>query len=161
MCCLRAWQDVRDVGLTIVGDGPERAALEAAAPPNVTFAGQLPAEAVRRRMLDAQFLVMPSIWYEGFPMTIVEAYAAGLPVLASRIGSLAEIVEDGRTGRHFAAGDSTDLSRIVNELAVRPETVSDYGRAARQAYENRYSPAQGLATLEAIYDAALAEASRR
>ena len=64
-------------------------------------------------MQDASLLVMPSKWYEGLPMTIVEAFATGLPVVASGIGSLAELVRDGQTGRLCRPGDPQRTGRCA------------------------------------------------
>lgn len=158
---LRAWRKIGSMDLSIVGDGPERAALQAAAPANVRFLGQLPAEAVREQMMAAQLFVMPSICYEGFGLTLIEAFAAGLPVIASRLGSLAEIVGDGVEGRLFAPGDSDALAAAVTELAGAPDGGASYGRAGRAAYERLYTPERGIGQLEAIYAAALAEAGAR
>jgi glycosyltransferase involved in cell wall biosynthesis len=93
-------------------------------------------------------------------MTIVEALSAGLPVVASRIGSLAEIVREGVVGRQFATGDSNELAKTVNELATTPVALIAMGEAARHDYETHYTPTQGLQALEAIYQAALGEAAR-
>jgi glycosyltransferase involved in cell wall biosynthesis len=155
---LRSWAHV-DTPLTIVGDGPERERLKAMAPANVRFVGHQAPDVVRQYMLSSEYLVVPSIWYEGFPMTIVEAYAAGLPVVASRIGSLAEVVNDDVEGRLFEPGDSNELASIANGLAGRPDTLSRYSASARKAYEQLYTPERGLKTLEAIYDDALREAA--
>src|SRR5712692_7087883 len=90
------------VPIRIVGDGPLRAELEATAPKTVAFLGHLSRDAVLAEMARALCLVVPSIWYENFPMTLVEACAVGLPAIVSRLGALPEIVEDGITGLHVA-----------------------------------------------------------
>lgn len=157
---MRAWQQVGGMPLSIIGEGPERAALEAMAPGNVRFLGQLSAERVAEEMGAAQMLLVPSLWYEGFPMTIVEAFAAGLPVVASDIGSLSEIVTEGELGRRFAPNDHVRLAAIVNELQVRPDLLARYGQSARAAYERLYTPERNLAMLEAIYRDAIGERRR-
>ncbi len=68
-------------------------------------------------------LVVPSLWYENSPLVIQEAYAVGLPVVASRLGALVEKVQDGRTGYLFAPGDSVDLARVLREIVERPERL--------------------------------------
>jgi glycosyltransferase involved in cell wall biosynthesis len=154
---LRAWREVSGMALTVIGDGPERAALEAMAPDNVTFFGQLGPDKVAEHMRSAQMLIVPSVWYEGFPMTIIEAFAAGLPVIASDLGSLREIVTDGVLGRRFAPKDHAALAGIINSAAAQPEQLAAWGRAARAAYEQRYTAAQNLTMLEAIYRDVLTE----
>ena len=157
---LDAWRRLPEVALTVVGEGPERTRLEAIAPPNVTFAGALPPEAVRSHMLAAQCLVLPSIWYEGFPMTIVEAFAAGLPVIASRLGSMEEIIDEGLNGLTFTAGNPAELASIVGAAFANSGTLSGMGLAARQTYDTLYTPQVNLVQLEAIYADAIAAAKQ-
>jgi glycosyltransferase involved in cell wall biosynthesis len=84
-------------------------------------------------------------------MALVEAYAAGVPVIASRLGSLEELVEDGRTGLHVAPGDATDLARALAWSHDHPEDMQRMGEAARHRYEERYTPEANYAQLMAIY----------
>lgn len=135
---MHAWHGI-DCDLRVVGGGPLAAPLAAAAPANVTFLGPLAPEAVRAEMARARCLVLPSTCYENFPLVVAEAYAAGLPVLASRIGSLAEIVRDRETGRLFAPADPADIARVVREALDRPQELARLSLGARQAFEERYS----------------------
>lgn len=116
---LEAWkrmEEKNEVKLLIIGDGPEKDKLfHLFANDSVQFLGSQPADKVLELMKHALYLVVPSIWYEGFPMTIVEAYSVGTPVLSSRIGSLQEIVEDGRTGFHFTHDDIDDMKRVLSQ----------------------------------------------
>lgn len=153
---IAAWRDIPDIVLTIVGDGPQRRTLEASAPANVHFAGQVAPEKVRGYMQDAEALILPSLSYEGFPRTVAEAYATGLPVLSSDIGSLSEIVVSGETGRHFAAGSPTSLANCVVAAFGEAGLLAELGRGARLAYEQHYSSAINLVKLEEVYAAALA-----
>ena len=102
-------------------------------------------------MRGALYLVVPSIWYENFPRTIVEAYSCGLPVIASRIGALAEIVEDGVTGLLFEPGDARDLARKLQWAEDHPEAMREMGRAARAAYDSHYTPERNYQQLMEIY----------
>jgi glycosyltransferase involved in cell wall biosynthesis len=148
---LRAWSDLR-VPLTVVGDGPLRAQIRG---PNVTAAGALQKAEVVRHMRQAQFLVMPSEWYEGFPMVLAEAFACALPVLTSKIGSLAEIVEDGLTGLHFEPGNAGDLSEKAHWMAQHPDECARMGRTARETFMARYTPERNYDLLLEVYSSLL------
>ena len=156
---VESWVRLPHIPLTIIGDGPEREALKQMAPSNVTFRGALPADQVRIAMAAAQALIMPSVWYEGFPMTLVEAFSVGTPVIASRIGSLAELIREGITGRAFEPGNVEDLAKVVQGTFARPDLLRDMGSAAHHEYEQLYTPSTNLARLEGIYQEAVSEAA--
>ena len=139
--------------LRVAGTGPAQAAL--AGLPSITSLGAMPSSAVAFEMARAVALVLPSIWYENFPRTLVEAYAAGLPVLASRIGALAELVEDGVTGLLFNPGDSADLAAKMTWALGHPDAMVEMGRAARRVYESKYTPEVNYEQLIGIYEQAL------
>lgn len=153
---ISAWHGV-DIPLTIIGDGPQRERLEAAAAANVTFTGWLEAPAVAAAMSRAMVVIVPSLWFENYPMTVVEAMALGTPVIASRLGSLEEIVRHGQTGLHFTAGDDEDLARVVRAACSAPDRLREMGRKAREVYERQLAPERNLAMLASIYDAVLDE----
>ncbi|GMN13368.1 glycosyltransferase family 4 protein [Altererythrobacter sp. MTPC7] len=150
-----AWRGVPDLRLTLVGDGPLRRDLEERAPANVFFAGHTDAAGVARYMAGAKLLVMPSLWYEGFPLTIVEAFARGLPVIASDIGSLGEIGEGGRTARLVPPGDGPALVAAVRELEQDEAALGQLAENARAAFEKKHSASANLVQLEQIYEDAL------
>lgn len=158
---LDAWRNLPDVPLTVIGDGPDRARLQAVAPQNVQFLGSQPSDQVRRAMASASCLIMPSVWYEGFPMTLVEAFSVGTPIIASRLGSLGELIAEGITGLTFDPGSASDLVRAVRQALVDPKKLSSMGTAARETYVQHYTPENNLVRLEAIYDLALADARQR
>ncbi len=119
------------------------------------YVGFQPAEAVAGLLARAAYLVVPSVWYEGFPRTIVEAYAAGVPVIASRLGSLAEIVRDGQTGMLFDPGNVDDLAAKLQWAQSHPQALRAMGQAARQTYEEHYTPERNYAQLLRIYESVL------
>jgi glycosyltransferase involved in cell wall biosynthesis len=88
-------------------------------------------------------------------MCIVEAFACGVPVLCSRLGSLAEIVEDRRSGLHFHPGDSADLARQVQWAWHQPLELEHMGRTARAKYESDYTAEKNYSLLMKIYEQAL------
>ncbi|WP_119155418.1 glycosyltransferase [Caldimonas tepidiphila] len=143
------------VALTVVGDGKLAPQARAAFGPH--WLGFRPPAEVMERMQRALYLVVPSLWYENFPRTIVEAFACGLPVIASRIGALAEIVRDGRTGLLFDPGQPSDLASKLAWADEHPEAMKRMGRAARAEYEARYTPARNLEQLLEIYRDAIAD----
>lgn len=144
--------------LRVAGDGPEAALLAGVS--GVVRLGNLPGERVRDEMTRALALVVPSIWYENFPRTIVEAFACGLPVVASRIGALADIVTDGVTGVLFEPGNSRDLADKLAWVLANPGKMEEMGRSARAQYEAEFSGAVNYRRLTEIYEEALAESGR-
>ena len=154
---LLAWRNIRGMPLKILGDGPLRGELESKAREygcDVDFMGSLNRIKVFSVLNNARILVMPSEWYETFGMVVLEAYACGTPVVASRIGSLAEIVLDGETGLHFKAGDPVDLAQRVSHLAERPELAHRMGRRAREIFLEKYTAEKNLELLMEIYSRA-------
>jgi glycosyltransferase involved in cell wall biosynthesis len=164
MMLIDAWKRLApSPQLDIVGDGPERAGMEAAAAAirNVNFRGRLTRDETLSAFKRAQFLVFPSGWYEGMPMTILEAFACGVPVIASRLGTMAEIVSDGRTGLHFTAGDPADLARAVAWAFAHPKEMEAMGRAARKEFEAKYTGCRNYDMLMTIYSDAIEAAGRK
>lgn len=144
-----------DARLRVAGDGPEAGLLDGVA--GVTKLGSLPGEAVRQEMSRAAALVVPSIWYENFPRTIVESFACGLPVIASRIGALADIVRDGETGLLFEPGNPCDLADKMAWALTHPEQMATMGRNAREQYEAEFSAEVNYRRLMEIYQEAIDE----
>jgi glycosyltransferase involved in cell wall biosynthesis len=138
--------------LAVVGDGPLRAALEGH--PRIELRGWLDPTEVYRAMRESAFLVMPSLWYEGFPRTLVEAYACGLPVIASSLGALSELVSDRRTGLLFEPGSVDDLARKIRWAEEHPAETRQMGEQARREYELKYTPEINYTQLMSIYDSA-------
>ncbi|MBD2435976.1 glycosyltransferase family 4 protein [Nostoc sp. FACHB-110] len=149
------------IPLKVVGDGPLRQELQqqviqAGYENLIEFLGYQDKLVVNQLMIDAQLLIFPSIWYEGFPVTIIEAFAASLPVVVPKLGSMAEIVEDKVNGLHYAAGKYQDLAEKINLAINQPELLAAMGRNARLAYEKKYSPAVNYQELMAIYQRVIA-----
>ncbi|MCU0895079.1 MAG: glycosyltransferase family 4 protein [Rhodospirillales bacterium] len=150
---LRAWEGL-EIPLLVAGDGPMRAAVEASPSPHVKSLGWRSGAEVAAEMGRCRFMVMPSEWYEGFPMTLVEAFSQGRPVLVSKLGSMAEVIEDGVTGLHVNPGDPADLAAKVRWAYDHPDAVAQMGRNARAVYEARYTAEQNYTQLMAIYEQA-------
>jgi glycosyltransferase involved in cell wall biosynthesis len=163
---LSAWRGMQaKIPIRIAGDGPllEKLSREIgdSSLVHIELVGHRPPDEVRALMQGARFLVFPSMWYEGFPMTVVEAFAGGLPVVASRLGSMAEIVQDGVTGLHFEPGNAADLAAKVERAWNHPEELACMGRAARTEYEAKYQPSTNYEMLMDIYRGAMARRARQ
>jgi glycosyltransferase involved in cell wall biosynthesis len=161
---LTAWQRLHtSIPLLIIGDGPERPKLEAEAArlglADVHFRGFQGRTETLLAMKAAKFLVFPSIWYEPFGMTIVEAFACGKPIICSRLGAIPEMVEDGRTGLHFTPGDSHDLAEKAAWAWSHPEQLRSMGNEARNEFEQKYTAETNYPILMRIYEHALGERS--
>lgn len=151
----RAWADCHGMNLRVIGAGPDGAALESRA--GVRMLGQQTPLQVHAEMGGATALVLPSICYENFPRTLVEAFGAGLPVIASRIGALAELVEHGKTGLLFEPGDAQDLARTLRWAHEHPQQMAQMGEHARARYESHYTPDINYRQLMTIYRSAIDE----
>lgn len=140
------------LSVRVVGEGPAAGVL--AAIPGVTMLGPLAPADVYREMQQAQALVLPSIWYENFPRTLVEAYANGLPVVASRLGAMAELVVEGQTGVLFTPGDAEELVHALSWLAEHPDEARAMGLRGRAKFEAHYQGDANYRMLMNIYEEA-------
>jgi glycosyltransferase involved in cell wall biosynthesis len=162
---LAAWElDPALPPLTIVGDGPMKGQVAAAAAQDsrISCLGELSNTEAQRVIGNAAALLMPSLWYETFGRTIAEAYATGTPVVASRLGAMAELVDDGVTGALFTAGDAKDLAAKVAHVTSAGDADCEAMRtAARRAYESRFMPQHNYSRLLEIYAIALESSQQR
>ena len=127
--------------LAIVGNGPARESLEAQfAGTNTVFMGYMQGEALSQAYASADIFVFPSA-LETFGLVVVEAMAAGLPVVASRVGGVRDVVEEGRTGYTFDSGDIDSLIAGVRQIAASRDRITEMGRAARAFAETQTWPA--------------------
>ena len=145
--------------LRVAGTGPEAASLQGV--DGINALGALSMDAVRVEMIQAMALVLPSIWYENFPRTLVEAFGCGLPVIASRIGALAELVTEGVTGLLFEPGDAIDLSKKLLWAQQHPDQMAEMGRNARALYEAEFTAERNYQQLMVIYEDAIAEVKNK
>ncbi|HUB79586.1 MAG TPA: glycosyltransferase family 4 protein [Bryobacteraceae bacterium] len=154
---LAAWRRLAiPMPLKIAGDGPLASTVAAAAAGDsrIEWLGALAPDRVAACMKRAYLLVFPSIWYEGLPLTIIEAQASGLPVVASRIGSLVELIDHESTGLHFLSGDAQDLARSLTWAWSNRGQVGEMGLRARRLYRERYTPESNYRQLMDIYNRA-------
>lgn len=149
--------------LRIAGDGPERTAVTGASydGSGIKPLGRLSKEVVMKEMVGARALIFPSEWFEGMPLTLLEALASGVPIIASRQGGIPEIVEDGHTGLLFTPGDAENLATKVRWAWEHPDEMSTMGKSARREYEAKYTPTRNFDILMQIYEQARATKSRQ
>lgn len=157
---LSAWgrADLTDAWLEIAGDGPLKAmgGTAAVGASSIGWLGHVGQPELRARMNMARALVFPSELYETFGMTVVEAFAAGLPVIAAAMGTHGELVRDGETGMLFNPGDPEDLARKLTWAYSHPDEMRAMGMAARAECEAKYGPETNYDKLMTIYQAAIA-----
>jgi glycosyltransferase involved in cell wall biosynthesis len=153
---IRAFQFVEGLRLMVVGDGPLRGSLETVAAgigrEKVEFKGFIGGEARFNLLRRARFLLLSSRVYENFSVSVLEAYAMGKAVVAPRIGAIAELVEDGVTGLLFEPRNPSDLAAQIRRLLADPAWAAELGRAARQRFEERFTPTVNYAQLMRIYN---------
>ena len=139
--------------LRIVGDGPlaHDVRTAAASMEGVSMLGQLPPAQVIDEMKSATVLIVPSLWYEGFPMSIAEAFAVGTPAVVSKLGSLAEIVTHRRTGLHFSAREPFALANTIVSAIENPEDLHRMRFKARKEYQEMYWADRNYHALIDIY----------
>lgn len=150
---IQAWKNI-DYPLWVAGDGPLANELAAESRPNVVFLGRQSQEQISDLMRRARFLVLPSECYENFPLVIAEAFSHGLPVIASRIGSLIEIIEDRKNGVHFIPGDRNSLHQAVLEIASDTTLQQAISQRAHEDYLRLYTPEANFRMLTDIYEKA-------
>lgn len=155
---LDAWSKLSlECELRILGDGPlvDRVREAAATDKRITYLGQQSTEEVNAQVGEAAFLVVPSIWYEPFGLSIVEAFARGTPVIASRLGAPAELVRDGANGFLCLPGRANDLAATIIKALQQPGRLKDMRKAARDEYEERYNAQANYEQLSAVYRSAI------
>jgi glycosyltransferase involved in cell wall biosynthesis len=160
--------------LLVAGTGPLQPQVEAAqAAGHLEYMGRQDASGVQKLMRGARLLLMPSLWYEGLPMVVPEAFSTGLPIAASRIGALGTLIEEGKdenkngvgkdgdsgNGLLFEAGNAQDLAETVRRFDAHREREPAVRRRARETYEALYRPDANLKRLLEIYEQAREQAA--
>lgn len=155
---LRAWDQLgSDYHLKIVGDGPlaDSVRAQAATRAHVEWSGHLGHDAVLDLVGEAECLLVPSVWYETFGRTIIEAYARGTPVIASRLGAMSELVDDGRTGLLVEPGNPGALAEAMRTMKADPLRRERMRQEARREYREKYTGERNHTLLTEIYRAAV------
>lgn len=147
---LEAWREFPDKKLIICGSGPEEAWIKKYIQENqmsqVECLGQIPYEEVLNIIGESKALVMPTLWYEGQGLVLLESYAVGTPVLASDLGNPGNITISGVTGYHFTPGDVSSFKEAIKKLETKTEWDT------KSIYEKYYAPEANYEKLKQIYD---------
>ena len=147
-----------ELPVKIAGDGPMKDIVieYTREHPNIEYISSVDKAAVFALMQEATALVFPSIWYEGMPLTIIEAFASGLPVIASKFGVMENMIVDKHNGLHFNVGSVSDLRQKLHQWNSFSDTDKrEFDRYARQTYEQLYTPEVNILQLLNIYNSAL------
>jgi len=153
---LKALDVSPQISVDVVGTGPAEPAVSTHR--SVRFHGWQESAVILKMMREAAYLVLPSICYESFPRTLVEAFACGLPVIVSRLGAMAEIVEEGKTGLLFEPDSAEDLTKKMLWAEANPKAMRDMGKNARREYEAKYTAEINYQKLRLIYEEAITTA---
>jgi glycosyltransferase involved in cell wall biosynthesis len=157
---INACKQTKEIPLKVLGDGELRAQLESLCIQfnlNVEFLGYQNKDTVISMLKKSRFLVLPSECYEGFPVTVAEAYSCGKPVLGSKIGSLDEIIIENVTGRKFAFGSENSLAERMRWMWSDTMGLEQMSKNARAIFEEKYNPEKNLHLLRNIYNDAIDE----
>lgn len=122
--------------------------------PNIEFVGFMDGENKKTLLKESSFLLLPSIWYENFPITALEAYSFGKPVIASKIGGLPSIIKNQETGLLFEAGNAEALKEAVNKM-IENEHFIQLGENGYQYYHENFTEKQNYPQLMEIYESAI------
>jgi glycosyltransferase involved in cell wall biosynthesis len=159
---LEAWSRIGSgFPLEIAGDGPMAPQVAQAVEQGcgIKWLGWLPRDQVLDRMRNASVLIVPSTWYEVSPMVIIEAFAIGLPVVASKLGGMSFLIDHGRTGLHFIAGNGLDLAAQVQSFRDHSERGTYMREQARLEFETKYTSELNYRQLIQIYNRAKGRSS--
>ena len=156
---LEAWRQVKDFPLYIVGQGSLQKYVEDYIKEyeltHVKLLGFIENDQVLKILAQARFIIVPSVCYENFPRVVVEAYACGVPVLANRMGTMQEVVEDGQTGMLYATNDPQDLATKANDMINDENICKQLAINARQIYDLKYTRERHYEALMNIYQGML------
>ncbi len=159
-----AWQGVSPkLSLKIIGDGPLEPLVQLASQsnPQIEHLGRRPLAEVIQLLGQAAMLIFPSVWYEPFGRSVVEAYSKGTPVVAAATPPMQAMIQQGRTGLLYTAGDAQALSVAVNSLVGAPETLAAMRRNARERYLEAYTEKQNYEQLMAIFRSVMSSPADR
>ena len=163
---IEAFADLEGLQLKIVGTGPEEEALKQyiaqhGSRSEVEFVGYRNGDALKELIRDASFVVVPSEWYENNPMTIIEAYTAGIPVIGAKIGGIPEIIDEGQTGYLFEPGNVEQLrGAILQATQLSDADYTTMSNAARKFAAENFSEERSYDNIINLYNSIINDYER-
>jgi len=152
---IKAWKKIKGFTLKVIGDGPLKGDLRKVVLKdgikNIEFMGRKRHNECLELIKSSSFVIMPSECYESFSMTTIEAFGCGKPVVASNLGAMAELVENGKTGLLFKPGDIEDLTSKINWMIENEKECIQMGKNARVEFEAKYTAEKNYEILMDIY----------
>jgi len=148
------WKEIKHIPLKVIGTGElldELKNLAKRKKLNIDFLGEKESKEVVQYIKNSSFVIFPSEWYETFGRVIIESFACGIPVIASRIGAMQELVSDHKTGLLFMPSDKNDLIKKVNYLWGNTEVLKQMGENAKAEYMLKYTEEINYEQLMSIY----------
>ncbi|NGY37406.1 glycosyltransferase family 4 protein [Flavobacterium sp. XN-5] len=144
--------------IKIAGEGPLKELVEEGSKQfsNISYLGNLSSEKVVAELQKTQALIFPSVWYEGMPMTIIEAFSVGTPIIASNLGAMSSMISNEQNGFHFESSNVNDLKQTITKFNMLSDSVKEeMGSNAFKSYTEKYSPELQQQYFDAIYSAVL------
>ncbi|MFC6978701.1 glycosyltransferase family 4 protein [Microbulbifer taiwanensis] len=155
-----AWKNI-NFPLKIIGEGPLESIVSNKSADSLEFLGRQDRRSTLDFMRNADFIIVPSLCYETFGVVIIESFACGTPVIASRLGSFETMIEDGVTGLLFEPGSSESLIEKVQWMMHNRNLVFEMGLRARHEYLEKYTPENNYKITMGVYEQAIEEAKGR
>lgn len=150
---------MNNITFKIIGDGPMRTTLESRVQGrglhNILFLGYKTGEELKAEIRKSLFAILPSQCYENYPMSVIEAFALGKPVIGSRIGGIPELIKNNVTGLTFEPGNAEDLCARIEYLISHPAGISEMGKNARMFAEQELNAQKYYERLMEIYERVL------
>jgi glycosyltransferase involved in cell wall biosynthesis len=152
---LKAFKEISSLDLKIIGEGPIRKELESyvskEGKKNIKFLGYIKGQKRFDILRRAKFMILPSECYDTFPFVVLESFALGTPVIGSKIGGIAEQIENGKNGLLFHPKDHFELQKEIKTLIENPDLVHSMRKYARKSAEERYSQEVGYNHFMEVY----------
>lgn len=154
---VEAWKNIdKNINLYIIGTGPEEEKLKHIISENrlnnVKLLGFMKREDAFKVIEKSRAIIIPSKWYEGFPMTIVESFSLGVPVIGSKLGNIESIIEDGRSGLLFTANSEESLKEVINKVFCDRGLNVDLENNAYKLFKEKYTDEENYRSIEKIYN---------